>query len=92
MKRIILEYSFISLFESFNEGNRKSITLFGRVEGNGMDKKKHFFLSIYLKSQIFILSKLRRMGGNEIKFNDFFTKISKIPPIYSILYFKIGVL
>ena len=70
---------FISLFESFNGGNGKSIALFGRVGGNGMDRKKHLFLSIYLKSQIFILPKLRRMGGNEIRFNDFFTKIPKIP-------------
>ena len=72
MKRIILEYSFFPLFESFNGENRKFIILSGRVEGNGMDKKKHLFLSIYLKSQIFILPKLKRMGRNEIRFNDFF--------------------
>ena len=28
MKKIILEYSFVPLFESFNEGNRKFISLF----------------------------------------------------------------
>ena len=44
-----------------------------------MGKKKHSFLFIPLKLQIFIPSKLGGMGGNEIKFNDFFTKTPKIP-------------
>ena len=36
MKRITLEYSFLSLFESFNEGNGKLIPLFGSErEWNG---------------------------------------------------------
>ena len=91
MKRIILEYFSFLLFESFNGGNGKSIPLFGRVGRNGMDREKHLFLSIYLKSQIFILPKLRRMGENKIRLNDFFTKIPKIPPIYSTIYFKIEV-
>ena len=33
MKIIILEYSSISLFESFNGGNEKSIPLFGSLSG-----------------------------------------------------------
>ena len=33
MKRIILEYSFIPLFESFNGGNEKLISLFGSLSG-----------------------------------------------------------
>ena len=33
MKRIIFEYSSIPLFESFNEGNGKSIPLFGSLSG-----------------------------------------------------------
>ena len=40
MKIIILEYSFILLFESFNGGNEKSIPLFGilsRREWNGKE-------------------------------------------------------
>ena len=52
------------------------------MEGNGMDRSEHSFLSILLKSQIFIPF-LRGMEGNEIRFNDFFTKTPKIP-----LYFQ----
>ena len=33
MKRIILEYSSISLFGSFNGGNRNLIPLFGSLSG-----------------------------------------------------------
>ena len=33
MKRIILKYSFISLFESFNGENGKLIPLFGSLSG-----------------------------------------------------------
>ena len=46
--------------------------------GSGIDKREHLFLSIPLKSQIFITPKLGGIGGNEIKFNDFFTKTLKI--------------
>ena len=46
---------------------------------NGMGKNEYTFFSISLKSQIFILLKLGGMRGNEIKFNDFFTKTPKIP-------------
>ena len=44
---------------------------------NGMDRREHSFLSISLKSQIFI-SKLEGIGRNEIRFNEFFTKTLKI--------------
>ena len=37
------------------------------------------FLSIPLKPQIFIPLKLGGIGGNEIKFNKFFTKTLKTP-------------
>ena len=46
--------------------------------GSEIDKREHLFLSIPLKSQIFITPKLGVIGGNEIKFNDFFTKTLKI--------------
>ena len=50
---------------------------------NGVDDavshRKHSFLFIPLKSQFFISPKLEGMGGNEIKFNNFFTKTPKIP-------------
>ena len=64
--RIFLKYSFLFLFGSFNREN-------------GMGKKEHSFFSIPLKSQILIPLKLRGMRGNEIRFNDFFTKTPKIP-------------
>ena len=48
-----------------------------------MGMREHSLLSIPLKSQIFIPPplppKLGGMEGNEIKFNDFFTKTPKIP-------------
>ena len=43
-----------------------------------MDRMEHSFLSIPLKSQIFIPPKLRGIRENEIRFNDFFTKTPKI--------------
>ena len=36
-KRIILEYSFIPLFESFNGGNGKFILLFGSLSGRELN-------------------------------------------------------
>ena len=44
-----------------------------------MGRREHSFLSIPLKSQIFIPPKLGGMGGNGIRFNNFFTKTPKIP-------------
>ena len=43
-----------------------------------MGRMEHSFLSIPLKPQIFFPPKLRGIGGNEIRFNDFFTKTPKI--------------
>ena len=48
------------------------------MEVNGIGKRKHSFIFIPLKPQIFIPPKLGRMGGNEIRFNEFFTKTPKI--------------
>ena len=65
MKRIILEYSSLPLFGSFNGGNGKLIPLFGSLsvrEWNGMDRREHSFFSIPLKSQIFIPFEIRRNG------------------------------
>ena len=44
-----------------------------------MGKREYSFLSIPLIPQIFIPPKLGGIGGNEIKFNNFFTKTPKIP-------------
>ena len=46
-----------------------------------MGKREHSFLSILLKPQIFIPSKLGEIRGNEIRFNEFLLKLSKIPLI-----------
>ena len=85
MKRIILEYSFFPLFESFNGKNGKLISLFGSLSG-----REYSFLFISLKSQIFIPPKLGEMRGNRIKFNNFFTKISKIPLYIQLFILKYG--
>ena len=47
--------------------------------GNEISRREHLFLSFLLKSQFFIPPKLGGMGGNEIRFNEFFTKTPKIP-------------
>ena len=57
MKRIILEYSSIPLFKSFNGGNRKPILLF-----ESLSRREHSFLSIILKPQIFIFPEIGRNG------------------------------
>ena len=61
IKRIILEYSSLLLFGSFNGENGKLFPLFeSLVGGNKMSKREHLFLSIPLKSQIFIPSEIGR--------------------------------
>ena len=44
-----------------------------------MGRREHSFLSILLKPQIFMSFKLRGMGENRIRFNEFFTKTLIIP-------------
>ena len=44
-----------------------------------MCRMEYSFLSIPLKPQIFIPPEIGGMGGNKIKFNEFFTKTLKIP-------------
>ena len=61
------------------------------VGGNGIGRREHSFISIPLKPEIFIPLKLGRMGRNEIRFNEFFTKNFQNTPKYSTLYFKIGI-
>ena len=59
MKRIILEYSSLPFFESFNGGNGKLIPLLG---GNAISRREYSFPSIPLKSQIFIPPEIERNG------------------------------
>ena len=70
MERIILEYSSLPLFGSFNGGNEKFIPLFRNFNGrNGklislfgsLSGREYSFLSIILKPQIFIPSEWERM-------------------------------
>jgi len=44
-----------------------------------MVRREHSFLSIPLKFQILISPEIGEMGGNEIRFNEFFIKSLKIP-------------
>jgi len=44
-----------------------------------MSMREYSFLSISLKSQIFIPPEMGGIKGNEIRFNEFFIKTPKIP-------------
>ena len=46
-KRIILEYSFIPLFESFNGGNGKFIILFGSLSGRELNGWEQTLILLY---------------------------------------------
>ena len=61
------------------------------MEENLICRRKHSFISIHLKPQIFIPPKLGGIKGNEIKFNDFFTETPKIPLYIQHFYFKIEI-
>ena len=60
MKRIILEYSLILLFGSFNKGNGKLIPLFGSLSGREWNEYEGTLILIPLKPQIFIPLKIGR--------------------------------
>ena len=77
MKRIILEYSSLSLFGSFNGGNEKLISLFGSLSGREWNEQEETLIPLYS----FKISNFHspRIRGNGIRFNDFFTKTPKIP-------------
>ena len=57
-KNIVLECYSISLFWSFNEDNKKSISLFESLSERELNGWGDSFLSILLKSQFFIPSKI----------------------------------
>ena len=86
MERIILEYSSLPLFGSFNGGNGKFIPLFGSFNGrNGkpiplfgsLSGREYSFLSILLKPQIFIPSEWERMQLDLIIFFFFYYNSQK---------------
>ena len=55
-----------------------------------MGRKEHSLLSIPLKPQIFIPPKLEGIGGNKIRFDNFFTKTSKIFLYIQLFILKYG--
>ena len=57
MKRIILEYSSLPLFGSFNGRNEKLIPMF-----ESLSRREHSFLCLPLKPQIFIPPEIGRNG------------------------------
>jgi hypothetical protein len=71
--------------EKRKEKNILSFPLFGSYisERNGM---KHSFLPIPSKPQFSLPPKLEEIGGNEILFNEIFTKTHKMLLIYFLKY------
>ena len=90
--KIILEYSSLPLFGSFNRGNGKLISLFGSLSRREQNGQEGTLIPPYsLKiSNFHSPLKLGGLRGNEIRFMNFLLKLPKYP-IYSTLYFKIGV-
>ena len=78
MKRIILEYSFLSLFESFNGG---SILLFESLNVRKWSRLEGIHIPLYFFkiSNFHSRPKFGGIEGNKIRFNDFFTITLKIP-------------
>ena len=90
MKRVILEYSSLPLFESFNRGNGKLILLFRSLSRREWNEWEGTLIPLYsLKTSNFHSPlKLGRMGGNKIRFNDFFAKTPKIPMYIQLFILK----
>ena len=88
----LLGYSYKSV-GSFNRGNGKFIPLIWEFKWKGIEwVGRNTHSSLFPENLKFSFSpKLGGMGGNEIRFNDFF--LLKLPkyPRYSTIYFKIGV-
>ena len=57
---------------------------------NKIDMMEHLFLYGPSKPQIFIPQKFWQIGKNEIMFNKFFTKISKISLYIQLIILKYG--
>ena len=80
MKKIILEYSSLPLFEGFNGRNGKSIPLFGSLSEKKWNGQEEILIPLYSLKTLNFHSplKLGGMGGNEIIFLESFTKNPKI--------------
>ena len=89
MKIIILKYSSLPLFRSFNGGNEKFILMFGSLSSRKLNGYEGTLIPFYfLKISNFHPLKLGGIGGNGIRFNDFFTKTPKIPLYIQLLILK----
>ena len=87
MKKIILEYSSLYFFLGvLMKGIEISLSyLRVYVEGNGMGRRDHSFLSIPSNPQTFIPSKFGRNLRKWIRFNEFF--LLKLPMLLYIHHF-----
>ena len=83
MKRIILKYSSIPLFESFNEGNG-----FENISGMEQNKQERTLIPLYsLKiSNFHSLQNWEELEGIELDLMNFLPELPKYPFIFSHLF------
>ena len=81
MKKIILKYSSIPLFGSFNEGNGKFIPLFESISGNEWNEQERTLIHLYpfKTSNFHSPQNQEELEGIELDLMNFFTKTPKIP-------------
>ena len=88
MKKIILEYSSIPLFGSFNGGNRKLIPLFGSLSRREWNGQKGTLILLYsLKTSNFHSPRNWEVQeGMELDLIIFLLKLPKYPYIFNSLF------
>ena len=88
IKRIILEYSFLLLFESFNGGNGKFILLFGSLSERKWNGWEGTLIPLYsLKTSNFhSLQNWEEWEGMKLDLMIFLLKLSKYPYIFNHLF------
>ena len=87
-KKIILEYSSIPLFESFNGGNGKSIPSFGSLSGREWNELEGTLIPLYsLKTSNFHSPRnWEEWEGIELNLMNFLLKLPKYPYIFNHLF------
>ena len=88
IKRIILEYSSLPLFESFNGGNEKLIPLFGSLSGREWNEYERTLIPLYfLKTSNFHSSRnWEELEEMKLDLMIFLLKLSKYPYIVNPLF------
>ena len=88
MKRIILEYSFLPLFGSFNEDNEKLILLFESLSGREQNGQEGTLISLYsLKISNFHSSRnWKEWEEMKLDLMIFLVKLPKYPYIFNLLF------